>query len=729
MHATHFNLRRGASVIACLALALGCAGVKADTTAKQTDAFPAFDNYLKLSATGVSISGDEAAFQQRTGQSSSTAGGIEDFHYSQDLSKDTTLVVDGKALFNDEDYLAKLNLSKTDVGSFEAGWKSFRTFYDGIGGFFPTSNQWNALNPEDLHVDRGEFWAEAKIKLANTPEFTFRFTDGTRTGKKDSLIWGDSDFTGIPNNVSPISPTRKMVPSYRKLDEHNQNLEGTMRDTVGNTTYSITLIHEKTDDNDVRFGMRYPGEVKPYPTPAATVLLPPAKMNNQVQYSETDGMKTTTNGINGKIETTVSDKIKLLAGYKYEKLDGTISGDRPINTITPTAIGPVNAPSDNFLNLYGDSNIETYAGMLGVELKPLPALFAKLAVSAEDKRTASSGGLTSVTSTVNATTGAVTVTPTNQVFFSRIKENSYTPALDLSYTGIRSVTLYFTGSKQFVSGDERYTTPYNPLTAGNGTLANNTVDDGHNKLNLGFNWNQSTLLNLRGEVFHKEHENHDTGYSSSLGLTYLLHYKFDGFKLTAILKPLPELSFTTRYVYQKGTADVTGVLPTFPQYDSMDAANHTIAETVDWNPTKQFYAQANINVVFNTLNTAYGRSGITAATATTVAYSSDTIVTNADNNYITASVMAGAVLTKIDDLQLRFTYYRADNYNPAVAALTMPYGAGAKEVSVSAGLKHKFSDRCIGNLKVGYYDSQNDTTGGNTNFRGPLAYVSLDYAL
>ena len=64
-----------------------------------------------------------------------------------------------------------------------------------------------------------------------------------------------------------------------------------------------------------------------------------------------------------------------------------------------------------------------------------------------------------------------------------------------------------------------------------------------------------------------------------------------------------------------------------------------------------------------------------------------------------------------------------------MAILTMPYGAGAKDSIVTVGLKHKFSDRCMGNFKLGYCDSKNDTTGGNTNFRGPLGYVSLDFAL
>jgi hypothetical protein len=729
MHATNFNLRRGASVIAGLALALGCVGAKAATAAKEVDAFPAFDNYINVGAQATSLSGDEAAFQKRIAQPKSGSLGIEDFHYAMDLDKETTMTVDGRALSGAEDYLAKLNLTKNEVGSIEAGYKSFRTFYDGIGGFFPTSKQWNAMNPEDLHVDRGEFWVTAKIKRPNTPEFEFNFTDGSRTGKKDSQIWGDSDFTGMPNNVPPISQVRKMVPSYRKLDEHNQNLNATMRYSVGNTNYSITLLHEKTDDNDVRFGTRWPGEVKPYPTPASTVLLAPAQMNSTVQYSQTDGMETKMNGITGKTDTAITDKVKLLTGFNYQDLDSTFTGDRPINTLTPTAIGPVWGLANNYLNLLGTSKVKVYTGLVALELKLVPALFAKVGLSAEDKRTQSSGTFTSVAAAVSATTGAVTITQTPQYEFSRIKEKSTTPSLDLSYTGIKNFTFYFSGSKQFVSGDERYSTPYNPLTAGNGTLANNTLDDSHEKLNLGFNWTQSSMLSLRGEVFRKDHSNRAIGYDAGAGTHFDLGYKFDGFKLTAIAKPTAQLSFTSRYVYQKGSAEVAGILPLFPTYDSMDVENHMLGETIDWNPNKQFYAQANVNLVYNVVKTLNGRGGITVGTPPNASYSSDTIVTNADNNYITASILGGAVLTKEDDLQIRFTYYKADNYHPAVAALTMPFGAGAKEISVSAGLKHKFSDRCIGNVKIGYYDSKNDTTGGNTNFKGPMAYVSLDYAL
>jgi hypothetical protein len=59
----------------------------------------------------------------------------------------------------------------------------------------------------------------------------------------------------------------------------------------------------------------------------------------------------------------------------------------------------------------------------------------------------------------------------------------------------------------------------------------------------------------------------------------------------------------------------------------------------------------------------------------------------------------------------------------------VPFGSSVKEYTVTAGVKRKLSDRMMCNAKLGYIDSNNVMTGGKTNFSGPLAYVSLDYAL
>ena len=58
----------------------------------------------------------------------------------------------------------------------------------------------------------------------------------------------------------------------------------------------------------------------------------------------------------------------------------------------------------------------------------------------------------------------------------------------------------------------------------------------------------------------------------------------------------------------------------------------------------------------------------------------------------------------------------------------MPYGASGREYGISCGVTRKFSDRWLGNVKVGYFDSRNETMGGNANFKGPLAYLSMQHA-
>ena len=740
MQAKFSTCLRGVSLIASTLLALS--GARGDPP--LSDAFPVFDNYIKVSASAESISGNEAAFQKRVLTSKSGSFGIDDLHLSKELNKDSALEIDGRALSGKEDYLAKFLVTKTEVGSFEAGYKSFRTFYDAIGGFFPLNNNWNAMNPEDLHVDRGEFWAIAKLARPNQPEFELKYVDGFRNGKKDCTVWGDSDFTGLPNNNPPYSQVRKMVPSFRQLDEHHQTLEGSVKATISNTTARLSLLKENSNDVDTRYGTRFPGEVKLFPAPSSSTLLPAANMNNQVSFYQTDGMKTDMFGGTLTTETVFNPKFSLLTGLNYQDLTSDFTGDRPLYTSTPTAVGTVILPSDNYLNLLGGSSVKIYTGTIALEWKPVPAAFVKLALRGEDKYTKSSGSLTAVTSTVNTTTGVVTIVQSNQIFNSRVKEKSLTPALDMRYTGFQDVALYATASVRNVDGDERYVTPYNPVTTpvpANGNLAANSMAEDRTRITVGATWRASAMFNFRGEVFHKQNKNNAVGYlarSDGYFDSYDLGYRYNGFKLTGTVKASPTLSFTTRYVYQEGKATVTGVSVTgtapaltvaYPEYDSMDMENHMVAATIDWTPSSQFYMQANANVVFNVISTIYPRAGVAPVAGSTPSWDANRVLQNSNNNYVSGSLLAGAVLTKTDDLLVQYTYYKADNYNPEVASVTMPYGAGAEESLVTVGIKHKFSKNLLGSIKLGYIDSRNDTTGGHTNFRGPLGYVTMEREL
>ena len=305
---------------------------------------------------------------------------------------------------------------------------------------------------------------------------------------------------------------------------------------------------------------------------------------------------------------------------------------------------------------------------------------------------------------------------------STIDEKVWVPEVEFRFTGVKDCTLYGTWDYRNSPGDEylRYggitTSTAGPVVLSAPSISNDKVKERHHNATLGTNWNVSRLATLRAEVFTKDHENRFTGTAGSVGEYYHLDFDVYGTRLTAELKPTPGLSFKTRYVHQRGKAAIASA--GYVEGDSNDSRRHSIGETIDWNPGKSVYVQLNVNVVFDKTSTAYPRAGGSA----------NDVLRNADNNYWNGSLVTGFAVDKATDAQLMATWYKADNFNREIVA-SDPFGAGCRDYAVHAGLKHKFSPKMLGHAKVGYVDSRNDTTGGNTNFRGPVGYLAIEYGL
>ncbi|MFA6961140.1 MAG: TonB-dependent receptor [Opitutaceae bacterium] len=656
--------------------------------AKNSDAFPVFDSYIKVSGQAASITGNGAAYQANTGQSQQNGAGIEEFHYSKELPKDNTLTMDGRALSGSEDYLLRVNLAKADLGTIDVGYSRFRTFYDGVGGFFPLNSAWHPLNPQDLFVDRGKFWAEAKFAREDRPEFTIRYTNETRDGQKDSTEWGDSTVTGIPG---PGTTDRHVIPAYLQLNERHQELRGTMKHTVGNTSFQVTVLGDWVNNIDQRFATLYPGEV-----------------GKESNVTTTDGVDTFTMGVMGTATTELSPLFTLRTGLRYQDVDNNFTGDRP-------KVSGTGVTTYDYFDLTGEATARITTGSIALDFKPTQDFTATFGLRGEHRKTES-------TATYNTGTPA---TPTARYEYSHIDEDALTPELGLRYTGIRDLALYASASKRIVDGTEDHTSPYTSGALPATYLFSTTPTEDHADYKVGANWRQSSFLTLRGEVFYKDHENKFSGSAPASALPpsitssyYLLGSQFIGTTLSAIVKPVDSLTFTTRYMHQQGDMQVTG--SSLTETDSLDSTTNSIGETIDWAPYQQLYVQASANVVFNVISTVYPHAGTATADGT---------LQNSNNNYWTGMFLVGAVLTRKDDLQLQANYYHAYNSNSNLADLTVPYGVSVRSLTVTVGLKHKISDRCIASGKVGYFDTKNDTTGGFTNYRGPLAYVSLDYSL
>jgi hypothetical protein len=735
MHMTLLQLRRGALLAsAATVLAFPVTRALADDSSSQADAFPTFDNYITVSGLARSLTGDSAAYAARTGTPSIGSFGIEDFLYSKDVTENNTLTIKGHALSGSDDYLGDVSLVNDKIGSIDTGYSRFRTFYDGIGGFFPLSDAFMKWDPESLHVDRGSYWATAKLAMPDRPVFTLTFRDDTRSGMKDSSEWAPAINPNavikkgvLVGTAAPVN-TPYIAPNVLLLDEHHDSIEGSMVATLGKTTETLKATIDTVRNIDSRDYVKYPG---------STVIADPAVTVTDDQESR----RSTNFRLLNETETEINGQLTVNTGLTYSQLSSTNGGE----WITPTYAATPNAVyiADTAADIFGGSKVYDYVGNLSVDYTPTSDWRAEAAYRDEYDVTASSGGFTNTSLATGAKTIALTnITTKLEPTYSHYNEHAGTPEASLEFLGIRNLTLYASFDKRIDKAGQRWVNPYAAVTTtGAGVVTNagaplssmffQEADQDNENAKFGANWNASSQLTVRAEVFRKDDENQYFGSNQLVGTAsyggfFANDYTFTGTKLSVIVKPIPELSFNTRYQPEFGDMAVTAnaVLGgNGTEVTSGKVRAQMLSESVNWTPTQRIYVQGNVNFVYSYIQTAYPVVVVSSTTGIPMP------IQNSNNNYVSSSALCGFVVDKQTDAQLKFSWTQATDYNPQIATGGQPYGAGFMEESATAGLKHMFNSRLQGELKVGYLKRTDATTGGFTNYDGPLAYASITYSL
>ena len=734
---TNLSLLRRSAGLMCAGAALAFPGARAAAAGApaQTDAFPTFDNYIKLSALVPGMTGDNAAFAARTGTPMAGVAGIEDLSYASDLSKNTTVTVNGHALGGSDDYLASFKLNTDNLGSIDAGYKSFRTFYDGVGGFFPLSDTFQKYGFEQLHVDRGSFWINATLAKPDLPVFNLSFHADTRTGQKDSTEWAAAInpnavvVNGALVGTAAPANTPFIAPNVLNLNEHHEALEASMVATVGKITETLKATLDWVKNDDWRTYVKYPNS-NVIADPTVTVL-------DDERTIKSDSFR-----LLSQTDIKFNPYIAFDVGLTYSHQSSTNGGQwtNPSYSSTLKQVYTAMYASD----IYGGAKVDDFVGNAFLKLTPTKNWLIDLGFRDELSVISSSGGFVTTSLASGATSLASSnFTVANDVTYSHYTDHITTPEVSIRYSGFSGLSLYATYDNRVNHGNQHWVNPYAASTVAGitGVTTTATIPIGsvffqeanqdYEDAKIGANWMVCNQLTVRAEVFRKDHENKFIGANDiigtgSYGALYLTGYAFTGTKLSAIFKPSPVLSFSTRYVAQDGVYSVTGNSVTGGSGDEVTSGKaraQTISESIDWTPYKQFYVHGDIDVVFDYLQTAYPVVTVNAAA------SIPSPIQNANNNYITGSVLAGFVLNKRADAQIQAIYAHANNYNPGIAYGGQPYGAGFLEESITAGLKYKVTDRLFVDGKVGYLRRTDATTGGFTNYSGPLAYIALNCAL
>jgi len=214
-----------------------------------------YTNWVELSAGGLFTTGNKAQAESRQQMKEGAFGGIEDLHYQATVGTNTTLLLDGRALFDLEDYKLALELRREKLGYVRFNYEQFRTWYNGNGGYYRPGDIWYPLpgSDEALGLDRGLFSFEAGLRLENAPEVTFRYTHRYREGQKGSTSWGLS-------NPGLGTATRGLNASFYDIDETADIFELDVKHTIKQTDVGVGLRYETGEIDNSRNLVQWPAE-------------------------------------------------------------------------------------------------------------------------------------------------------------------------------------------------------------------------------------------------------------------------------------------------------------------------------------------------------------------------------------------------------------------------------------------------------------------------------------
>jgi hypothetical protein len=690
-------------------------------TATATEEQPEeYKNWIELAIGGVITSGDRAQFEQEHRlPGDQVYGGIQDLHVEGTVGKNALFSIDGHALWDLNDYDITVQLAKPNLGYIKAGYTEFRSWYDGNAGFFPHNDVFFDPPYPEMHVDRGDAWIELGLRAPNWPEITIRYEHEFRFGQKDSTVCGDTNLTGLA-----VQPTRKIVPSFRNLDEKRDIFSFEASKTIGNTDVLLGMRYEhNTNDYSLNTELGA-GELPP-------VVPPPGQQRKVTQQQNEDVDLFSGHGIT---ETRITDNLWFTAGYSYTTITNDLSGSRIFGTHWDEAFGepvPTLANSDHsFIDLAGTARIRENLFNANVFWMP----FENLAILSGFRYTHENDESDSTflaEETVPNTPPFTPLNPAGGFHFGppipvegarNADYNRFAQRLEMRYTGVKDWLFYFEGEweeefgqvDEFQSFDEEL-----PLDKNTHALGQ--------KYSIGATWYPTMRLNFAGQYFHRIASYDEDVFIAQYPRLVNQDWNVDDFNIRMTFRPkLPAsmgtLALVTRYDFVHTSID--GQWELFPQEDllaelqSGETKQHVISESLNWNPLPRFFLQANFSYILNQTDTPANDINLDPQTSPTVV--------NFRSDYWTVTSGIGYVIDDKTDFYADYYFYCANDYFKN-AVVAMPYGMGTTEHAVSATVTRKLSKNMRLLLKYGYYNYRDVTSGGHNNYQAHSLFSSLQF--
>ncbi|MFN2427062.1 MAG: hypothetical protein ABR587_11525 [Candidatus Binatia bacterium] len=662
----------------------------------------------RILGTGAIVNGDVAQFQQRHRIPEDISGGIDELYFATEIAEDTLLEFEGRAIFDNHDYLMSLSIENEDKGYFKAGYREFRTWYDGRGGYFPPADASFTVFDPKLGIDRGEAWAKGGLVLPADFKLTVGYRYLSRDGSKDSVSWGDTTQLGL----APPANRRNIVPAFWEIDENRHLVNVGLDRQTETSTVGTGFYYEYTSLDDRRHMTREPGV-----------------MGVERRLTERDNSDSNLWGSRLFGSRRLFDgKVTVSGAYAYNDIDLNPSGSRIYGASFNSQFNPVSPNrqqrDEGFFDLGGNNKLREHVGNMSMMASPFENVQVVAAIRVRGENMDSNAHFTE--SNVGAGPAFTTALEELATFSSR-NEVSYAEDLEVRYKGIDNVVLYARGQWEQNNGDLYENESAHDVI---GLERSTDIDRDLQKYAVGAKYYPTRWMNVSTEYSYRlsdydyQHDidstpNEPVGPppSSDRYPAFIVSQDFatHDFNVRSTFRLPGDVSLVARYDWLQSTIDTKGDM--LSREESAETRTHMLGGTVTWNPANWWWTRGGVNYVLSTVDTASNNYNTPVAG----------FLRSFDNNYVMANLATGMALDANTDAEFLYTFTNADNYYGNVNNSSLAYGSRFEEHGVRVKVARRLSDNTKLAASYGYFDNDEAFAGGQYNYDAHIITTSLEF--
>jgi hypothetical protein len=650
----------------------------------------------------VTVSGNAQKFQEHQWVRRGFSGGLADFQLAQKLTHGASFVAEGRAMT--DDYKLTLDVRKTDLGFMRFGVEQFRHYYDDHGPFHQfRSSGFSSQTPgifsleRDLHLDTGRAFAEFGLLKPGWPQIVLGYEHQYREGSKSTEEWGpvlqSTSSGGVEKNIYPARKDIRDEVHIIRLDVSHDIAGVKVEDNLRAEFWKLNTKRTA----DTAFG---PGQL--YPTALTTTH----ETHDQFQFANT---------LRG--EKPVRDWLFLSAGYLFSHLDAEAS----LNQNTASGAG---LPAAGRFWLVNDIVLDEDAHVFNLNALggPWSGFTASLGAMSEWTRRHGFGNPNTRELSDNPAVPIVNqlgfvVSDTDSV---NVEEN-----VALRYTAIPATVLF---AEARLKQERRNT--YEESSGDHDFLRDtDAVVDGLDG-KVGFQISPWRFLSFSANGFHRRRDydyddhrdesprgNFDDGYPA-----FFQSRRTDskGFHSRLVLRPSSWLKATlsyelaqTRYDTETdpaliGLNNAIVITPGGKRFTS-DYDSSTYSANLTFNPMRRWFLSSTFSYQESrTVTAEYGYPIV-------VPYAGQTFSVLASSTF---------VLSEKTDLIGSYTFSRS-RFGQHNEADGLPLGIDYDLHGVQVGVNHRFSTNVTAGLQYGFYQYEEPTMHGFSDYRAHMIYATL----